>query len=325
MPVTVYSSADAGGPGQIANAAGALITILDACLVNGYSGKVAAGWTKPFATGTTVGAYKQGAGTKNRLMRVDDAQASYARIVGYEAMTDINTGTGPFPTAVQLSGGDYLHKHNGAAGTRPWFLIADSKSFYFWTQYDTTTNGSNGGLTFFGEIRSLKAADDYAVMLMAASGTTKNSAINTSQDLCGAITHVGDSVPGHYMVRSFSQDGTSIEVGKHAESFRASYASTFANFNAYGRSWLWDFFTTAAPSPVDGALYIAPMVVTEKAKTVDRGFMPGLWPIGHGRGTFMPGDTFSANAGPHAGKTFIILPFYGAVVAIETSNTWWTA
>lgn len=325
MPVTVYSSADAGGPGQIANAAGALITILDACLVNGYSGKTAAGWTKAYASGTTVGAYKQGAGTKNRMLRVDDTQATYARIVGYEAMTDINTGTGPFPTAVQVSGGDYLHKHNGAAGTRPWFLIADSKSFYFWTQWDTTNTGGTAGMTFFGEIRSLKAADDYAVMLMSSLGATKNGAVNAGGDLCGALSQIAANIGGHYMPRSYSQDGTSIGVGKHPESFRATYGSAIPNLSSYSVAWMTDFFTTSAPSPVDGALYIVPLVVHEGTKAVDRGFMPGCWPIAHARGSFMPGDTFTANAGPHAGKTFIILPFYGGLFAIETSNTWWPA
>ena len=324
MPVTVYSSADAGSPGQIANAAGTLIAILDACLVNGYGSKAAAGWTKPYATSTTVAAYKQGAGTKNRLLRVDDTQASYARLVGYEAMTDINTGTGPFPTDVQVGGGDYLHKHNGAAGTRPWFLVADAKSFYFWTQWDTTNTGLNAGMTFFGEIRSLKAADDYAVMLMAADGVTKNSSISASNDVAGAFSGVQYTLRGHYMPRSYIQTGGSIGVGKRADSLRISNGA-FLNLNSYGYAWLSDLFNTPFPSPVDGAVNIAPMVVHEAANSVDRGFMPGCWQVTHARGGAMPGDTFSANAGVHAGKTFIMLPFYAGFFAIETSNTWWPA
>ena len=39
------------------------------------------------------------------VLRIDDTPTSRARVVGYEAMTDINTGTGRFPTEAQFAGG----------------------------------------------------------------------------------------------------------------------------------------------------------------------------------------------------------------------------
>jgi hypothetical protein len=32
------------------------------------------------------------------------------RASGYESMSDVNTGTGPFPTAAQVAGGGYWEK-----------------------------------------------------------------------------------------------------------------------------------------------------------------------------------------------------------------------
>lgn len=323
MPVTVYSSVDANGPGQMANTAGALIAVLDACLVNGYSGKSAAGWTKPYSSGTTLAVYKQGTGGSNRYLRVDDALAGYSRVVGYEDMTDVNTGTAPFPTAAQLSGGGYWHKHNGDAGTRPWFVIADSKSFYFWSQYSTATSGVEASFYFFGDTKSLKPADGFSTMLMAADGTTKTAAVQTSNDHGGAVSALNIGLKGHFMVRSYTGAGSSIVVGKHAESFRIN-KSGCANLNSYGYAWLWSLYTTANfPSPVDASMTLAPIIVHETPQ-VDRAFMPGLWTPAHIDTVLGNTDTFTSNAGVHNGKSFLALRAQGGMYTIETSDTWWS-
>src|SRR6185369_17757627 len=64
---TIYSSSDPGNgsdqPGLLTGQAGDLLRVLDKVLVNGYTGKAAAGWTKPFVNATNSGCYKQGAGS----------------------------------------------------------------------------------------------------------------------------------------------------------------------------------------------------------------------------------------------------------------------
>lgn len=323
MPVTVYSSVDANGPGQMANTAGALIAVLDACLVNGYAGKPAAGWTKPYSSDTTLAVYKQGTGGSNRYLHVNDALAGYSRVVGYEDMTDVNTGTAPFPTAAQLSGGGYWHKHNGAAGTRPWFVIADSKSFYFWSQYSTVTSGGEASFYFFGDTKSLKPADGFSTMLMAANGTTKIDAVQTSNDHGGAVSTMNVGLKGHFMVRSHTGAGSSINVGKHAESFRINSSGCYA-LSSYGYNWLSLLYTmTNFPSPVDASLTLAPVVVHELSQ-VDRAYMPGLWAPAHTGSVMASGDTFTANAGIHNGKSFLALYVYGGWFVVETSDTWWS-
>src|SRR5574337_1914064 len=100
MTVNVYRSSDASAP-VLTGQAGSLITVLDACLISGYGSKSPAGWAKPYS-GTNLAAYR--AATGNRFyFRVDDSGTVEARISGYETMSDVNTGTGQFPTTAQIS------------------------------------------------------------------------------------------------------------------------------------------------------------------------------------------------------------------------------
>lgn len=321
MPVTVYTNTDAGAPAAIVNAGGSLITILDACLVNGYGSKAGAGWTKEFS-GTNVAVYKQGAGSNGMCVRVDDANGPIARIRGFGVVTDVNTGTGPFPTDSQISGGGYLFKHNTGAGSRNWYVIANEKAFYFWTLYDTTTSGASAGLTFFGDIKGLMAADNFNTMLMSGwSNGSKNNSISSSPgDYAGAFSPLNVNIPGHFIARSYTQLGGSVAVGKRSESHRFNY-SRYGTISSYALNWLSEMQAATVPSLVDGALYLSPMVVHEGAPKEDRGYLPGLWHVDH-IPSFGVGDTFDVTEGYHAGKSFVILPVYGACFALETTNTW---
>lgn len=104
MTVTVYNSSDAGASALVLTATpSSLLAVLDGCLVNGYSGKTAAGWTKSFTSGT-VGVYRAGGGNQ-RYLRIDDTHPQYAIATGFETMTGVNTGTGPFPSPYNSGGG----------------------------------------------------------------------------------------------------------------------------------------------------------------------------------------------------------------------------
>lgn len=114
MTVTIYRSSDASAPG-LTGQAGSLIGVLDACLVNGYGAKAAAGWAKEFS-GTNLAVYRAPSGNRLRI-RVNDTGTTVARVVGYETMTDVDTGVNPFPTAAQVSGGLYVRKSETADST----------------------------------------------------------------------------------------------------------------------------------------------------------------------------------------------------------------
>lgn len=166
-----------------------------------------AGWSKPFS-GTNLAAYKSVAsGATGCVLRVDDTGASTARVVGYETMSDINTGVGPFPTAAQVSGGGYWRK-SGSTGL-VWFLLATDKAFYFFNEVrsDALLNHS---IKFFGDFSSERLADAYACALQADAVDTLDTAYIWSQIGTTGFTSVNYS---HlYVPRSFTQLGSGIEL-----------------------------------------------------------------------------------------------------------------
>ncbi len=107
------------------------------------------------------------------LLRVDDtstAALNQARVIGYEAMADIDTGTGAFPSDAMISGGGYWYKANNATGTRPWALFADGRTVTFYVAHHATYP-SQGSLLGFGDLIPAWSADSFAAALSCASQT----------------------------------------------------------------------------------------------------------------------------------------------------------
>lgn len=136
-----------------------------------------AGWTKVY-TGTNLAVYKSAdPAAHGQFLRVNDTGTTAARVVGYENMTAVSTGTGLFPTSAQLSGGFYWGKSHTAGSTDvAWSIAADSRAFYFNAAAYATTGGSgnNGGSAyFFGDVLPhSRSGDAYATLLTGASSTS---------------------------------------------------------------------------------------------------------------------------------------------------------
>lgn len=314
MTVRVYRWDDASAPVLTGNAADyKLIDVLDKCLVAGYGSKAAAGWTKEF-TGTGKAVFKQGGGSNGMRLRVDcSASSQTPRLRGFESMTDVDTGTGPFPTDSQLSGGCYAYVSSSADGTvRPWMVIATEKSFYLYIgPSETSTQGIAGSAGakptyFFGDISTLRSGDAFHTLLIgnSASGSTANF-------FCVSAA-LNSAASGHFMARSHTQIGASISIGKAHDYFRAGGINTFG---AGG---------VAYPDPVSGGMLLDAVRVFESSAGVMRGALPGCWvPLHNLPG--QPGDTFSGT-GALAGKTFVLLDSCNngtrGRIAVETSDTW---
>ena len=163
--------------------------------------RAAAGWTKPYS-GTNLAAYRNNtvSGT-GMYLRVDDTGTSDVRIVGYEGMTDVNTGTGPFPTAAQISGGAYFGKANTTSGSRAWIVIAtDALAYVFFAS--NATYPSAYGSAAFGDLTSLKSGDSYRGVLAGIhSASAASAAYSFFGDYAGAAKH--------YSPRSYTGVGTS--------------------------------------------------------------------------------------------------------------------
>ena len=168
-----------------------------------------AGWAKVFSA-TNLAAYRSLDAESTRMfLRVDDTGTTNARVVGYESMTDVNTGVGPFPTSIQIAGGGWWPKANGANATaRTWTLVADSKGFWLHTHTNTASPGASGSVWGFGDFASLKSGDPYACQLFCAKSDIASSNTNSSHSVeyCNNVP-VADS---GYIPRSYTSLGGSV-------------------------------------------------------------------------------------------------------------------
>lgn len=206
-----------------------------------------AGFSKAFS-GTNKAAYRSDniAGTRLYL-RVYDAETTAARIVGYETMSDVDTGTGPFPTEAQLSGGLYCRK--GSTSSRPWALYSDGRMIYFHTFYSTSTEDWTGGLVF-GDIFSYLSPDAYACLLLGSSSSSGTMVLSVLANTTGG-----------YLARSYTQVGESIASARQSHNLMTNIGVA----------------TQAYPAPVDQLLHAVQVDVWEGTDTLVRGLLPGLW------------------------------------------------
>lgn len=316
MTVRVYKSTDTSAP-TLSGTAGAVIALLDAILVNGYGSQTAAGWAKEFS-GTNKAAYRAATGNRFRL-RVDDSGTTSARVVGYETMSDVDTGTGDFPTALQFSGGMYIYKSSTANSTaRPWLCIASSKAFYLFTFANSTTYGSawstSDGAFFFGDLISFfSGTDNYATLLCG------NNAAAASQSTLIGSNGSSNQAGNRYIARSYTQTGTAVNCGQRARCYattmQAGAGVLGSSTYGYGRTY---------PDPISGSLLMAPIEVTESLHGSGRAKMPGMWGPEHSQPAAHL-DTFSGS-GSLAGKTFLLIHHHylgtGGALVIETSDGW---
>lgn len=189
-----------------------------------------AGWVKAY-NGTNVAAYVSADPTSTKMyLRVDDAGNTNARVVGYESMTDVNTGTGPFPTGTQINGGGWWPKANNTTTTaRAWTLVADSLGFYLHMHTATTSSGVSGCVWEFGDFTPAKSSDPYACNLQANSIDIATS-VSAPQSSIEQADNVNARV-GAYLPRSFTALGGAVAAVHMPAEFINSAISGSAGAN----------------------------------------------------------------------------------------------
>ena len=321
MPWTIYSSADPSAP-QLTGQAGSLVAVLDAVLVNGYGAKAAAGWSKAF-TGTNKAAYRNGAGALARkYLRVSDAGAGVgttkeALIRGFGAMTDVDTGTEPFPTAAQTTLAEsslVVRKSTTTDGTnRPWLIGADDRTMILFIQHGDYADQWDG--TYFGEFYSYRPGDSNACAIIGRhleATTPRGTAhfgriINAPSGITNADwpTLSTEGCLGHFLSEN------QLGVASSMAFFTASgggfhYGVTAGSTNPYGANREDDIGGPfPAPNPVDGALYVTPIAIvtyTGSSYAV-HGRLRGLVGFAHNAAAFADGDVIEG-AGELAAKSW---------------------
>lgn len=254
------------------------------------------GWGKAF-TGTNLAAYQSSDPTSTKcLLRVDDTNATFARVVGYEQMTDVNTGSGAFPTAAQMSGGGYWAKSSSAnSNAVSWSLVADSKTLYL-TVLSSSSSGSTfqvGATRAFGDLVAYRPGGDaYACFL----NYSVNSTVASQTD--GAI---GNQTSGQLqcaLPREYTGLGSAVLNGVYPIGGSTAGSLTYSSG---GTSIMGTF-----PSNVDGGLWTLPMYLLSSASASPRGAPPGVQycPQSGTFASFKQGDTVPGS-GALAGRTLV--------------------
>lgn len=252
-----------------------------------------AGWAKPF-TGTNLAAYRSSDVTGTRdFLRVDDTDTRNARVVGFENMTDISTGSGQFPTAAQLSGGGWWPKANSAdSNARAWTLVADGRTFWLHMQASSVNPGAGGSVWGFGDFTSYKSGDAFACALQAAASDQASSSSGVLQ----SVEYLGQSpVAGLFSPRSFTAIGSAVALNHCAESYVSSAGTSGTSLSGAVPTY---------PNGPNNALIFTRKVLTEPNVAL-RGLSRGvLFPVQNCHATFSWRDKV-AGQGDFAGRQLL--------------------
>jgi hypothetical protein len=217
-----------------------------------------AGWEKPFADlGTYRAAYRSASlASTQMLLYVNDSDARYARVRGYESMTDIDTPGVPFPTIAQAALTNYTWAKSYTAGTaqvRPWAIASDDMFLQLFVAFVTSFGfeGRHAGYRF-GDIAQFSPADAYHCSI-AAHATAYPVHPSASLSSVAPI-----STAGCYFARALSGSAGAISAAP-----AAAYFSGGAG---------------ASPASLDGRLSLFPLLISTSTRVDDplRGRIPGL-------------------------------------------------
>lgn len=354
--VYTYSSTDTSAP-SLTGVAGSLVTVLDACLVNGYGSKSGAGWTKAYS-GTSKAAYRN-AGT-GFYLNVDDSAsgtggAKEAFMTGFKTMSALATGTGQFPTSTQLalgsapSGAVVLRKSNTADSTvRPWVLVADNTVFYLFIDTGDYTSPSVKYWFIFGDIKSYSSSDTNNCIIIGrnavntATGAAEWASLLNGSPSTTSTSPLTYNLGGHFMAGNYNGVGSGVTCGKHVDTIlnnssafscdaTGSTTAAAGNRNFIGGNYNGSVAYPSGfpyPHPIDGGLYMTRIYVHNQG--VIRGYLKGIYaplpycPLNdgdviNGTGSLASKSFLNQNT---MGGWYISSAWSYASVLIETTSTW---
>ena len=264
-----------------------------------------AGWVK--LAGANKAAYKSGNGSASQCWaRIDDTAPRWARLRAFDAMTDVDTGTGPTPSDAQQSGGLYIAGSDTASSAaRKWIVVATDKAVIFLVAH---YNNTDYAPSFFGDFPSLKSGDAYNFVV---SGDPSD---NSQYPYVGYLPlAMHDSTGGVYIVRSYTQVGASIPGTLRKPGLLV----------VSGGSGL-----PVGPNPINNSLELCPTLLYELTGTSAnrRGGIPGVYGIPHALGAGYGNKTTLTAPLGLPGRTLLFVQFYsgggGGRYAIDITGPW---
>lgn len=263
--------------------------------------RASAGWDLQYS-GTNKAVYRSpnNAGARHSFRFQDDGSSSggakEAFMRGYVSMSDVDTGSEPFPTVAQQATGLYVAKSITANTTaRSWALYADDK-----TAYLIIANGTNTLVFGFGHFNSWVAGDAYNSFI---SGSVYANTVSTASVASGVANGTGlqassiQDAGTIWIPRAINQSGASVRGFTFGT---GNTASGGASAHGYGPSTGGSFSVSGPSANADGGLYVMPVIVMQFVSSnahIMRGQLPGLYAPLHTYGSVSDGSTSTGVAG----------------------------
>jgi hypothetical protein len=253
-----------------------------------------AGWAKPFS-GTNLAAFQPTDPTSSQnFLRIDDTGTTVAVVRGYESMSSIDVGTGPFPTVAQRASGLWWQKSSTASATaRKWMMASDGLLFYFGVEHSTTLGVYDIGV--FGEPLSTKSGDPYSCQLFGRGDSGVGTPVAAQQ-----YPYAAAGLIEQFMARSYTGLGSAVQMTK---CFPGIHNSATTQSGAAS--------SIPYPNPADGGLYVAPHYLLENSPIIFRAVSPGFYcsPQLITPGSFAAKDLVTGVSGM-PGRTLVVIQSY---------------
>jgi hypothetical protein len=228
------------------------------------------GWIKLFS-GTNKACYKSADVDSTKcVLSVDDSVSTvYANVRAYESMSDINTGSGAFPTSLQKSISTWvklIDSSNLAATT--WTIVGDTKCFYLsvTTGYETVSSDPNYNarvIYFFGDINTHIPNDGFHCLFSSSidTGSWSFKGYNYGNSL--TLNNPTDGTNTYaYLARDFTQIGGGSLI---------KYLGPFTTYSGYNTG-------LSYPNPSNHAIYLqSDKLIIEPLLRSIRGSLPGYY------------------------------------------------
>lgn len=224
-----------------------------------------AGWTKLYSDTNKAVYSRTGSGASSMLLQVLDNQTTYTTFTGYESMTDVNTGTDAFGQGYQLK------SSTEDATSRPWFLLADHKTVYFFPSWHAYYSTQCDGL-YFGNYNSIITDDSYNCFMMNCISSTIYCPGGTSYEHAVSASGSASSMFGNgkRLVRNY------LGTTKNPKFY--TYGFAIGGYDTFGASNLITY-----PNPSSSTMLSSPIVLYELATKTIHGTLPGLFHPLHDR------------------------------------------
>jgi hypothetical protein len=255
-------------------------------------------WSKPYSGSGKAAFRSTDVQASGHFLRVDDSGTTTARVVGYESMTDVDTGTGPFPTAAMVSGGGYVHKSTSAnASAVHYMLAADSRAVLWAIEPGTATQAAarHSNVRGFGDPIALATSGDAWNTFLSCMVATTTSAMEY-----GTLSGGNQSNAAFGLLatpRAFSGLGGAV------------IHNTLPLSGGNGLLSGADPWLGAAPSNVAGKIYLSKMAIkSQTAADGPRAIVPGVAYVPQsGLGTIISPHDFMIGAGDWNGRTLLAI------------------